>query len=112
MATDARKIATSAVADRIEAQAAAQAQAVAMAKLEAELVALRAENARLAAKTNGNGRISLKVSEKGALSVYGLGRFPTTLYAEQWTRLLAEAETIKAFMAKNAGTLAKKADKA
>jgi len=40
----------------------------------------------------------MKVSEKGALSVYGMGRFPVTLYKEQWLRLLAMAEAIKAFI--------------
>ena len=42
--------------------------------------------------------VSLKVSEKGAVSVYGLGRFPVTLYKEQWTKLLAMAEDIKTFI--------------
>lgn len=45
--------------------------------------------------------ISLKVSEKGALSVYGLGRFPVTLYKGQWERLLATAEQIRAFIEAN-----------
>lgn len=52
--------------------------------------------------------LSLKVSEKGALSVYGLGRFPVTLYAGQWERLLAQADTIRAFMTANATLLATK----
>jgi hypothetical protein len=43
----------------------------------------------------------MKVSEKGALSVYGMGRFPVTLYKEQWLRLLAMAEDIKAFIEAN-----------
>jgi len=49
----------------------------------AELERLRAENAQL--KRTANRGVSLKVSEKGGLSVYGLGRFPVTLYKEQWT---------------------------
>jgi hypothetical protein len=43
----------------------------------------------------------MKVSEKGAVSVYGLGRFPVTLYKEQWEKLLAMAEQIKQFMVEN-----------
>ncbi|HLA79492.1 MAG TPA: hypothetical protein VJU18_18100 [Vicinamibacteria bacterium] len=67
-------------------------------ELKAELERLRAENERL--KTQ-RGRSALKVSEKGALSVYGLGRFPVTLYKEQWTRLLDMAEEIRAFLKEN-----------
>jgi hypothetical protein len=52
--------------------------------------------------------LTLKVSEKGALSIYGLGRFPVTLYAGQWERLLAATDQIKAFMAANASLLATK----
>ena len=47
----------------------------------------------------------IKVSEKGAVSVYGLQRFPVTLYAEQWETLLASAETIRAFIAANRSAL-------
>ncbi len=47
----------------------------------------------------------MKVSEKGGLSVYGLGRFPVTLYQEQWTKLLAMADDIKAFIEENKATL-------
>jgi hypothetical protein len=65
----------------------------------AELERLRAENARL--KGQGSRGITMKVSEKGALSVYGLGRFPVTLYKEQWTRLLAVADDIRAFLKEN-----------
>lgn len=67
--------------------------------LEAEVARLRAENEAL--KRPERGRLSLKVSEKGALSVYGMGRFPVTLYKEQWLRLLAIADDIKAFIAAN-----------
>lgn len=52
--------------------------------------------------------LTLKVSEKGALSIYGLGRFPVTLYAGQWERLLGAADQIKAFMTANASLLATK----
>jgi hypothetical protein len=68
-----------------------------------ELERLRAENARLK-KTASRG-VSLKVSEKGGLSVYGLGRFPVTLYQEQWTKLLDMAEEIRAFIRDNAAGL-------
>ena len=63
---------------------------------QAELARLKAENERLKGQqARGTG---MKVSEKGALSVYGLGRFPVTLYKEQWTKLLAMADDIKAFL--------------
>ena len=65
----------------------------------AELEKLRAENARL--KAVGQRGVSMKVSEKGGLSVYGLGRFPVTLYPEQWTKLLDMAEMIRAFIEEN-----------
>ena len=62
----------------------------------AELERLRAENDRLK-RTQSRG-ISLKVSEKGGVSVYGMGRFPVTLYKEQWTKLLDMADEIRAFI--------------
>ena len=64
--------------------------------LKAELERLKAENERL--KSQHGRSVSLKVSEKGGVSVYGLGRFPVTLYKEQWTKLLAMADEIKAFL--------------
>lgn len=64
--------------------------------LRAELARLKEENEQLKARpTRGT---SLKVSEKGALSVYGLGRFPVTLYKEQWQKLLAMTDEIRAFL--------------
>jgi hypothetical protein len=66
---------------------------------QAEIERLRAENERL--KRTRNAKLAMKVSEKGALSVYGMGRFPVTLYKEQWLRLLAMAEDIKAFIEAN-----------
>lgn len=74
--------------------------------LQAEIERLRAENERL--KQGGRARVTLKVSEKGALSVYGMGRFPVTLYKEQWLRLLAMAEQIKAFIQANDSSLKSK----
>ena len=67
--------------------------------LKAEIERLRAENEAL--KRPERGRLSLKVSEKGALSVYGMGRFPVTLYKEQWLKLLGIAAEIKAFIEAN-----------
>jgi hypothetical protein len=51
------------------------------------------------------GTLRFKVSEKGAVSVYGLGRFPVTLYLEQWNKLLSHADEIRAFIEANKGTL-------
>ena len=56
--------------------------------------------------------VNFKVSAKGAVSVYGLGRFPVTLYREQWVRLLERAGDLKAFMEEHAGELAKKGEPA
>ena len=67
--------------------------------LEQKLARLEAENQALKGRRSGN--LSLKVSEKGGLSVYGLGRFPVTLYKEQWKRLLEHAEEIKTFLEQN-----------
>jgi hypothetical protein len=67
--------------------------------LKAELERAKAEIESL--KSRRNIATSMKVSEKGALSVYGLGRFPVTLYQEQWTKLLAMSDQIKAFIAEN-----------
>ncbi len=64
--------------------------------LKAELEQLRAENERL--KSQRGRAVSLKVSEKGGVSVYGLGRFPVTLYKEQWAKLLAMADEIREFI--------------
>jgi hypothetical protein len=72
--------------------------------LKAELERLRAENAALKQR----GSPFIKVSEKGAVSVYGLGRFPVTLYKEQWDKLLSMAGEIKAFMAEHDSQLKKK----
>src|ERR1035438_10706055 len=68
-------------------------------ELKAEVDRLRAENEAL--KRPARGQMSLKVSEKGALSVYGLGRFPVTLYREQWEKLLGLADGIRQFIQEN-----------
>ncbi len=71
--------------------------------MKAELERLRAENSRL--KQRGSKGVSMKVSEKGGVSVYGLGRFPVTLYKEQWEKLLDMADDIRGFIQENAGKL-------
>ena len=71
--------------------------------LKAELERLRSENAAL--KKGAATGITLKVSEKGAVSIYGMGRFPVTLYKEQWLKLLAMSDDIRAFIAANEGRL-------
>lgn len=68
-------------------------------ELQAEIERLRAENEKL--KSGKTATISLKVSQKGAVSVYGLGRFPVTLYKEQWLRLLGLEKDIRAFIEAN-----------
>ena len=65
-----------------------------------------AENEQL--KSRGVRGVSLKVSEKGAVSVYGMGRFPVTLYQEQWLKLLDMNEEIRTFIKENEGKLKKK----
>ena len=71
--------------------------------LKAELDRLRNENAALK-KVLASG-LRMKVSEKGAVSIYGLGRFPVTLYQEQWLKLLDQSDEIREFIAANAGQL-------
>jgi hypothetical protein len=71
--------------------------------LKAELERLRNENAAL--KKGASDGIRMKVSEKGAVSVYGVGRFPVTLYKEQWLKLLNISHEIRAFIAENEARL-------
>jgi hypothetical protein len=73
--------------------------------MKAELERLRAENEALKNKKSTSGTLSMKVSEKGALSIYGMGRFPVTLYKEQWIKLLGIADEIKKFIADNGDRL-------
>jgi hypothetical protein len=73
--------------------------------LKQEIERLRAENASLKTKKVGQ---SIKVSEKGGVSIYGLGRFPVTLYKEQWEKLLAMADEIRDFIRDNDDKLKKK----
>jgi len=68
-------------------------------EMKAELERLKAENEAL--KTRSSRGVSMKVSEKGGVSIYGLGRFPVTLYKEQWSKLLDMADDIRAFIKEN-----------
>jgi hypothetical protein len=72
-------------------------------EMKAELERLRRENAVLRKRASPD--IRMKVSEKGALSVYGMGRFPVTLYKEQWLKLLDMADDIRAFIAAHGAEL-------
>jgi hypothetical protein len=72
---------------------------------KAELDRLRAENEKLKTQATQKGRVSFKVSEKGGVSVYGMGRFPVTLYKEQWIKLLDLEKDIRAFIQENEGKL-------
>ena len=75
-------------------------------EMKAELERLRQENASL--KKGAAKGVSMKVSEKGGLSVYGMGRFPVTLYKEQWLKLLDLSDEIRAFIAAHDGELKSK----
>ncbi len=72
---------------------------------EPSIEELKAEIEKLKAQKVKTGDLSFKVSEKGAVSVYGLGRFPVTLYQEQWVRLLGVAEDLKTFIKENSAKL-------
>lgn len=74
-------------------------------QIQAEVLRLRAENHRLA-QPKGN----LKVSQKGAVSLYGMGRFPITLYREQWERVLGMKDEIEAFILANMDKLSTKGE--
>lgn len=77
-------------------------------QMRAELEQLREENAKLRSGLNRSASLGLKVGEKGGVSVTGMGRFPVTLYREQWERLIAFVPQIEAFIAENAGKLSTK----
>ena len=72
-------------------------------ELKAELERLRNENVAL--KKGAATGITMKVSEKGGLSVYGMGRFPITLYKEQWLKLMDMSDAIRSFIAANDAAL-------
>lgn len=79
---------------------------------QAELLAMvEAQQRQIEAlRLSKQGKLTLKVSEKGALSVYGMGRWPVTLYKSQWQRLLAAVPQIEAFLEAHAADLADKAE--
>ena len=72
-------------------------------ELKAEPERLR--NATAALKKGASTGIRMKVSEKGAVSIYGMGRFPVTLYKEQWLKLLDMSDDIRAFISANVAQL-------
>ena len=74
--------------------------------LRAELERLRVENQALKARSQQE--IRLQVSQKGAVSLYGLRRFPITLYADEWERILDLAGKVRAFIKENEGSLSRK----
>jgi hypothetical protein len=74
--------------------------------LKDELERLRKENEALKKGTSPG--VRMKVSEKGAVSIYGMGRFPVTLYKEQWLKLLDMSDEIRAFIAENEAQLKSK----
>ena len=65
---------------------------------------LKAKIAKLEKQTRRAGSLEFRVSEKG-VSVYGLGRFPVTLYYEQWVRLLDSADKLREFIEENKSKL-------
>ena len=73
------------------------------AEMKVELERLQKENESLKARTSKG--ISLKVSEKGGVSVYGMGRFPITLYKEQWIKLLDMSDDLRRFIEENSSKL-------
>lgn len=73
--------------------------------MKAELERLRRENEELKQGRKRGGAMNLKVSQKGAVSLYGMGRFPVTLYKEQWLRMLDFGDEIRKFIAENEGQL-------
>ena len=82
------------------------------AEMLQEIETLKAQNEALKARVEASKKpatITLRVSPKGAISVYGLGRYPCSLYQEQWLRLLDKGDEIRAFIKTNSDSLAKKA---
>ena len=73
-----------------------------------ELERLRKENEALKKGAGTSSGVRMKVSEKGAVSIYGMGRFPVTLYKEQWVKLLDMSAEIRAFIAENEAQLKRK----
>lgn len=78
--------------------------------MKAELERLRQENEQLKQSKKRGGALSLKVSQKGAVSLYGMGRFPVTLYKEQWVKLLDFGDEIRVFISENDSQLKAKGE--
>ena len=76
--------------------------------VQKEIERLRAENEALRKQRQTSGALAFRVSEKGAVSVYGLGRFPVTLYQEQWDKLIAHLDDLRRFIEANRHLLKKK----
>lgn len=66
---------------------------------------LKARLAELEKSPRRTGSLEFRVGEKGGVSVYGLGRFPVTLYYEQWQRLLDAADKLREFLEENKSKL-------
>jgi hypothetical protein len=95
----------------IIANAVAQGIQAATAPMAAEVARLKAENAKLAAtpvKVATEVPLTCRVSLKGAVSVYGLGRFPVTLYESQWRRLIKFFKSLETFLDANKSSLKSK----
>lgn len=80
-----------------------QLSAMTREQLEALVISMKQQSQR---------KLTLKVSAKGAVSMYGMGRFPVTLYAAQWDKVLNEADTIRAFIASHNDVLSQGKDDA
>jgi hypothetical protein len=91
-----------------QAQAPAKTASEQLADMARLLDAMRAENAALKDKAKAQAKASLKVSDKGGVSLYGMGRFPITLYHDQWERVLGMANEIREFIADNRSMLKSK----
>lgn len=79
--------------------------------MKEELERLRRENEALKQGRQRSGALSLRVSQKGAVSLYGMGRFPVTLYQEQWLKVLEYGGEIKAFIEENKSQLKAKGER-
>jgi ribosome-interacting GTPase 1 len=79
-----------------------------MEELQAELEKLKQENENLKSKKSGQSELTFKVSAKGAVSVYGMGRFPVTLYKQQWEKLFSRASDLLQFIRDNESDLSTK----
>lgn len=82
-----------------------------MAELTKEELMARIAELEKQSGSRKRGSLEFRVGAKGGVSVYGLGRFPVTLYYEQWVRLLDAAETLRSFLEENKGSLKLKESK-